>query len=313
MKKTKKMLLLVALMLGGLLFTTKVQAKMAWILENPSLICDPQVMEPGKSSTCYYFGTQNSGETYETANAGFYIMMYTTENLKLKDIAANPNLKKVGTMFVSNSGTNNTTISQAPTTMPAALKEHFKCNISTYTSKSKNKNSAGCGVFYTNTGEAAAFSSGNMKLYGYLEQHSDYVTALNISKDQAVVLGSITVELPKNNNIEGCGEVCIASFGVATEADWGHGDCTAADGSLTSEWNGDKCDTANPTSTTPEGTNKNMVDGLFNCYELTLKNPVPKKNSETGAFVSYAILAAGALIAISAVTISKKHNKLQKI
>ena len=39
------------------------------------------------------------------------------------------------------------------------------------------------------------------------------------------------------------------------------------------------------------------------------KTCVPK----TGSFASYAVLAAGALIAISAITVAKKHNRFYKV
>jgi hypothetical protein len=52
----------------------------------------------------------------------------------------------------------------------------------------------------------------------------------------------------------------------------------------------------------------------FDCREIHMKKKTePGNNPGTGAFASYALLAAGALIAISAITIAKKNNKLQKI
>ncbi len=310
MKKTKKLLLLFALMLGGLLFATEVKAnKQAWYLEKASLVCDPQAMTPGSKATCYYFGTQKTGE-YDTANTGFYLYMYTTQNLVLKNVEINPNVKNAGTVFVSNNGTSESAISQAPTNMPADLKTYFKCNIKS--TKNKNKNSSACGVFYTHDGKEDAFTKDSMKIYGWLNQHTDLVTALTIEPSNAVVLGSIEVELPKNNNIEGCGELCIANYGVADATDWKSADCVN-DSAALKGWDGQtSCSSSGVTSVTPNSVNQNMVDGDFNCYELTLKTVVPQ-NTQTGAFVSYAILAAGALIAISAVTISKKHNKLQRI
>lgn len=309
MKKTKKLLLLFTLMLGGLMFTTVVKAnKMAWILENASLVCDPQALTPGSKATCYYFGTQKTGE-YDTANTGFYLYMYTTQNLVLKDADLNTNVKNAGVVFVSNNGSSESAITQAATNMPKGLADNFKCTINS----TKNKNSAGCAVYYTYEDNEDAFTKDSMKIYGYLEKHTDLVTSLNIEPSNAVVLGSIEVELPSNNNIEGCGELCIANYGVAEQVDWKHANCTNTSSAVTG-WDGNSCgeDDVSPTSVTPNSVNKNLIDGDFNCYELTLKTVVPK-NTKTGAFVSYAILAAGALIAISAVTISKKHNKLQRI
>ena len=39
------------------------------------------------------------------------------------------------------------------------------------------------------------------------------------------------------------------------------------------------------------------------------KDCLPK----TGNFASYAVLAAGALIALSAITVAKKHNKFYRV
>ena len=46
------------------------------------------------------------------------------------------------------------------------------------------------------------------------------------------------------------------------------------------------------------------------CVEIHIK---ASGSTETGAFASYTILAAAAFIAISAVAIAKKNNKLYKI
>ena len=313
MKRTKKVLFLAVLFASIFCLVGRVNAaEKAWGIKNQTLICNPQALEAGKSSECYFLGTQDIASTgYVTNNAGFYMMIYTTQNLQLVDVKANSNLKDVGAKLIKNSGTNVTNISPLESTMPDGLGK-FKCNIAKYTEKTKNKNDAGCAVFYTHKGKTAAFNKGSMAVYGYLSSHQQLITKLNIAAQDAVVLGTIEVKLPKENNLEGCGDICIATFGVATEADWSHGDCINND--MTSEWDTENgsCADANLTNETPPGGNKNMVDGHYYCYELTLKSVTPQ-NTGTGAFVSYAILAAGALIAISAVTISKKHNRLQKI
>ena len=40
---------------------------------------------------------------------------------------------------------------------------------------------------------------------------------------------------------------------------------------------------------------------------------LPGDGTETGAFASYALLVAGALVAISAITLAKKNNKFSRI
>ena len=50
-------------------------------------------------------------------------------------------------------------------------------------------------------------------------------------------------------------------------------------------------------------------DGSEITKEQYEKDCIPK----TGSFASYAVLAAGALIALSAITIAKKHNKFYRV
>ena len=54
-------------------------------------------------------------------------------------------------------------------------------------------------------------------------------------------------------------------------------------------------------------------DGQSPCAFIYPVDTVTVKPSDTGSFASYAILAAGAFIAISAVAIAKKHNKFYKV
>ena len=49
------------------------------------------------------------------------------------------------------------------------------------------------------------------------------------------------------------------------------------------------------------------------CTEVHYGPGQPPAGPPTGAFASYAILAAGALVAISAVAIAKKHNKIYRV
>ena len=49
------------------------------------------------------------------------------------------------------------------------------------------------------------------------------------------------------------------------------------------------------------------------CTEVHYTTGKPPAGPPTGAFASYAILAAGALIAVSAVAIAKKHNKIYRV
>ena len=62
-------------------------------------------------------------------------------------------------------------------------------------------------------------------------------------------------------------------------------------------------------------TNSYKLEGSDNyfCTEVHFTAGKPPAGPPTGAFASYAILAAGALIAVSAVAIAKKHNKIYRV
>lgn len=318
MRKTKKMLLLSVLLVSVFCFIGKVGALgMAWGISKGSLICDPVIMSPESTSNCYYIGEQNlDTAASDGKNAGFYLVLYTTQNLVLKDVSINSNMKNknAAAILVDEHSGNDKGIKQNVTGLPKGAKDHFTCNVAAHQgSKPKSRNSSGCGIFYTKEIEGQtiedAYSKDNMGAYGYLSNHEQQIATSGVTPSKMVALGTIQVELPKKNNIEGCGEICIAAFGVADQSDWGAGNCLN-DSSSATGWNGQTCDKVNTTAKAE--TVSAITDGDFACYELSLKATTPQ-NTPTGAFVSYAILAAGALIAISAVTIAKKHNRLQKI
>lgn len=315
MKKTKNVLLLSVLLISVFALVSKVNAATAWGITRPTLVCDPVALSPGDKSTCYLVGTQYADKDGSvTENAGFYLYLYTTQNLILKDVAPNTNLgSNAKAIFVEDHAENDKGIKQADDKMPDGLKNYFTCNVAKKQDEKnpRNRNSSGCGVFYTVKGQKGAYVKSKMGVYGYLKNHQDAYRSANIADSDVVVLGTILVQLDEKNNLDGCGELCIAIYGVAKEEDWGKGNCTNNSGMAS--WDGETCTDADTIQVTNPGTgNPAMTDGDYGCYELKLK-PTTPKNTPTGAFVSYAILAAGALIAISAVTIAKKNNRLQKI
>lgn len=64
----------------------------------------------------------------------------------------------------------------------------------------------------------------------------------------------------------------------------------------------------------PEFADSTAAVGNSDCVEITKKiTNSTTSNSSTGSFASYAVLAAGAFIAISAIAIAKKHNKFYRV
>jgi len=301
MKKTKNLLLVAVLFVSVFVFAGMVKAADPWGFQEAWLVCNPEAVEPNEDTTCYYFGKVSGTTT--TPNAGFYTKMYTTDKLTIEEVHPNKNLSNALGLFVKTSGSQAASIpSFNAETMPAGLQK-FKCEVET----EKDTNSRGCGVFYTKKGSENAYSIDLMKSYDKLTDND--ITASSYDVTKTAVLGDIVLHLEKND-VDKCGNICISSYAVAVADDWSHGDCSAHTG--TSEWDGSSCvgDDVNITQHTQP---HHLPDGNeYDCFELEMKVK-ETQNTETGAFVSYAILAAGALIAISAVTIAKKHNRLQKI
>ena len=118
-----------------------------------------------------------------------------------------------------------------------------------------------------------------------------------------------TVKLDNNATDEDCGKFCLALDYKATEAG------ESASGDLTA--NGAGCAQIRPV------VNKVTCQVKDDKYygptgeEITQeeykKQCEATKPPETGSFASYAVLAAGAFIALSAITIAKKHNKFYRV
>ena len=297
MKKTKNLLLLAVMFVSIFVFAGIVKAA-PWGFQEAWLVCNPEAVDPGEQTTCYYFGkVQGTGTT---ANAGFYTEMYTTDNLILDDVKPNESLENAYGLLVKMSGTTEASIQHDANKMPEKL-ANFKCKVQT----DKDTKSRGCGVFYTQKGQNAAYDVAKMKVYGKLTE-SD-LTQSSYAVDTTAVLGEILVHLDNKNDVDKCGNLCISSVAVEKAEDWAHANCTAAG---QTGWDNTTCDDDGLASRTKS---HHIPDGFFDCFEIEMKVKEEQNNEETGAFVSYAILAAGALIAISAVTIAKKHNRLQKI
>lgn len=100
-----------------------------------------------------------------------------------------------------------------------------------------------------------------------------------IGSENYTVLGIVHVKLPADSkaNIGDCGTVCIDPFYALTDASYS--------GTL----------------------NTSNISGR--CAEIK----VVDGQTETGNFLSYAVLAAGAFIAISAIALAKKHNKFYRV
>lgn len=309
MKKTQNLLLLAVLFISAFLVVGRVNAQgAAWGIKDTALACDPEALEPGDTTKCYYAGKTAYGNGYSVKNAGFWTQMYTTDNLKIVEqntITVNSNVTGGKAFFVSSASSSENI--NAPADAPNELKNNFKCP----TINDRTTASQGCGIWYS-TGDPA-YDPDSLKAAGFAGVPSASAFAVS-SLNNYVVLGAIQLKLDENNDVEKCGNLCIASYGIATNADWAFADCVNESMNTSMGSESKSCGNAENTTTRSTRTHGPESNGYFDCYEIKLRaGENPANYPETGAFVSYAILAAAALIALSAVTIAKKHNRLQKI
>ena len=95
------------------------------------------------------------------------------------------------------------------------------------------------------------------------------------------VVGYYVVSLDETATTNNCGKLCVYSKFSPTSQGYGDPEVFASGGSQV-------CDEISPIATSTQ-------------------------NPESGSFASYAILVAGALIAIGAIAIAKKNNKIYKV
>ena len=118
------------------------------------------------------------------------------------------------------------------------------------------------------------------------------------------VIGAYSVQITAEEG-SGCGQICVQAYEVKQNVDW---TCMAS------------TESSSNTHTQEDGTTECTGTTIVSnppCqevhYSITPEAKPEPENEKTGAFASYTILAAGALIAISAITIAKKHNRISKI
>lgn len=278
MKKFKKLFMLSILAISTFILCGMTTVKAAgFSLSNTDIVCDPANVEKGGRSTCYIIGVPSEDATASVN--GYINYIYTTKYLKL-----------VGTQYLvtnSNSTLADATSATAQITpqddMPDELKS-FSCAYDTNISSSIQVSSFGCGIFYTkNSVTQNAFTPSTIKNTGIKS---------GILQDRYGTIGAILVGLDENATGNECGEVCVKVWRVPEKENY-----------------------ADYTSCGNDGTNANNCGSdtqlQYKCKEIHYKED--GTFAETGAFASYALLVACALIAISAITLAKKNNKFSRI
>lgn len=302
MKKIKSFLLMTVIGLCSFATISVVNAA-SFDMSRMNLVCEPSAIEGGERSTCYLIGRPSTANASDT-NHGYVAQAYTTKSLKIIMAQKNenvPNTNAVATPATSITAKPFATISDAP----AALK-NFTCiydeAIDSEAASKGGKSDYQCLVFYSTTA-ANAF---NPVVIKNNITNIKGLTAQHIS-DGYGVIGSVVVELDADAKVNECGELCIKVWQVPDAKAYDqYKDCAVKE-------SGDpQC--GEPTKIEPA---PNATPGGYFCEEMHLKTkPEPEPGEDTpptGAFASYAVLAAGALIAVSAIAMAKKNNKFNKI
>ena len=284
MKNIRNKVLSAILAISGLMMvgitTVKAANTNAFTLLNSDVVCEPNKLEKGDMATCYLIGKPD-GEDGASVH-GYVVNAYTTKYLKLE------NTKKVvatNTGHVFSTAQSGTDTIKASADMPEDLKL-FSCQNDPTIKTDEELSSFGCGIFYTVAGaQTNAFTPETVKGAGA-------GLGTEVLPDSTYgAIGAFYVKLDDKVQGNECGEICVKVWRVPDADLYSNSKYTACS-------NADGCgsDTGN----------------VYDCKEVHYNAPIIEPE-ETGAFASYALLIAGALIAVSAITLAKKNNKFSRI
>lgn len=284
MKKMKNMLLMSLLTICAVAIVgiDKVYAVPFQLGSTATLVCEPDTITVGEGTDCYLVGKPNPANG--DAVHGYLTYAYTTEYLELHGATVNQNIADADSHFMD--ATSATGGLVASGNMPAGL-NGVVCE---YDKDIAGGLDFGCAIFYTKSGKSAAFTPTS------ITTNVDPNTVPNGDTTYGVI-GSYQVKLSTRAEGEACGELCVKAWVIPGENDYAHVKSCQTDGK--------KADGTPCTDVTSTQTN-----GQYLCREVHYRGGV---NPDTGTFASYALLVAGALIAIAAITLAKKNTKLYRV
>lgn len=286
MKKVNKLFFMSILAISSFVLfgLTKVQAAAdVFTLKNTNIVCDPSKLDKGSRAKCYIIGVPS--ETTTGSVNGYVVRAYTTKYLKL--IGAQAVVTNSDQTWID--ATSATEQITAKDNMPENLKG-FSCNHDGESLGSIDPTTYGCGVFYTiKNVEQNAFTPATITS----DTTKSKVNSKVFTNASFGVIGAVIVELDEKTVGNECGEICVRAWRVPTKDNYS--------------------DYSTCTNNTSNGCGVDTVQEKngYDCQEIHYNEP--GTFTETGAFASYAILAACALIAVSAITLSKKNNKFSRI
>ena len=290
MKKINK--LLFALVLGICTFSFMSLTHAAdFSLTQVSVECDPNSIEAGEQANCYIIGQPSGNSDGSGSLHGFVAQAFTTKDLRLEGASIKDGMSGVKSAFTKPSSVNS---SEGTATLElAGGNVEFRCNVNIAEGQS-DASDFGCAVYYSTT-DNDAFTKASIT-----SNLSDSVKSVLPSSGGVYgTIGTIKVKLDEASQATGsCGQVCVKVWNIENKQQYANY-LTCLEGDK-EECGGDNV--------------SGLEGGKLYCTELHMKViPELEPNPDTGAFISYAILIAGALIAISAVAMAKKNNKFNKI
>ncbi len=288
MKNLKNLLLMSILTVSSFCLIGMKTVNAAFDVPKWSLVCDPTTVEAGSTTKCYLNAPMNASVNNNSSAHGFMTYAYVTDELILQDAMVNKAIGNVNAVFTKSQSASAGSFSEN-TDMAQQIKENLRCSFDTSDDGSGNRlvpenAEFGCALFYTTT-EASKeeFTITNVKK----GVAANMIPTNGVVADYGVI-GYYEVKVKSDAKKENCGELCVKTWDIPTLADYGSDD-------------------------------HNGAGVAYDCQEIhkvTAKQPeqLPEEEQpETGAFASYAVLIAGALIAISAIVIAKKNTKVFKV
>ncbi len=283
MKEIKNVLLVLLISVCSLLLvnvmTVKAQAGIGFSNLNP--VCDPsEDLKLGEKTTCYVLGkgtvTVPEGDNAEKQGLthGFVVRMYTTDGLLFDEVQ--PYINNTNAVAYSASAGSDTQNSFKAGDETVNFTCSFNGNLAAENSAYQFE--AGdiykCAIYYSNSKDPLiTVKSG---------EPTTNIQGLTGKDNGIMVIGKVIAHIDENKKGEtSCGELCVYSTEIKTTSEY-------QNGLQSSE--------------------------RYLCTEVHFKDDSSTSpGPNTGAFASYALLAAGALIAVSAVAIAKKHNKIYRV
>lgn len=288
MKKLKKLFLLPIIGISVFLFGNIENIKAANLtFSNKTVVCEKD-LEVGESTFCYLIGKGNS----EGAAHGFVTKVYTRDGLRLVDATSSsypPGTNKLSAVATSNGEGVDSGSDGIITNFICSAADDAALNNPNHAYNS-NKGDFMCMAFYSTTKEDKKFTVANAGV-----KASDKNTILEERVNSAnlvtpMVIGKYGVEL-RDNPDNGCGEICVKEWVI--DESTGYDNYTKG----------------------PDSPGVGAGGDYF-CVEVHLTPKDETGNDETpetGSFISYTLLIAGALIAIGAIVIANKNNKVYHV